>query len=93
MAISRLHDYLICYDISCPRRLQRVHRCLVDHAIPLQYSVFRAEMTEDQLKRLIGKIKRLINNREDDVRFYRLQDHKKAYCLGKPLLPEGVMLL
>lgn len=33
-------DYLVCYDVRDPRRLQRVHRHLLAVGIPLQYSVF-----------------------------------------------------
>jgi len=36
MGISRIHTYLIAYDISDPRRLQRVHTFLKQCAIPIQ---------------------------------------------------------
>ena len=35
-----MREYIICYDITCPRRLGRIHRVLKRLANPLQYSVF-----------------------------------------------------
>ena len=32
--------HLIAYDIASPHRLQKAHRYLIQHAIPLQNSVF-----------------------------------------------------
>ena len=32
--------HIIAYDISDPRRLQKAHRYLIQHAIPLQNSIF-----------------------------------------------------
>ena len=35
-----MHSWLIGYDITDPRRLQRVHRVMVDCATPIEYSIF-----------------------------------------------------
>jgi len=39
-------EYIICYDITCPRRLGKIHRLLKQSALPLQYSVFLFNGTE-----------------------------------------------
>jgi len=51
VSFSEPHVYLISYDIADPRRLQRVHAFLRRHALPVQYSVFLARLSE---RRLVG---------------------------------------
>jgi hypothetical protein len=37
---NSLQAFVIGYDISNPRRLQRIHREMCKHAAPLEYSIF-----------------------------------------------------
>ena len=46
MSKSKAKPYLITYDISDKRRLQRVHRLLKSQAIAMQYSVFISVMNK-----------------------------------------------
>ena len=86
----RLH--LICYDIADPRRLGRVHRRLVKHGLPLQYSVFLVYTHKPGLQRILAEIAALIDCREDDVRAYPLPRDPDYNHLGRQPLPEGVTL-
>ena len=83
-------DYLIGYDIRCPRRLQRVHRKMIGFATPVQRSVFLFTGTNKELDDCIATIKPLLNLKVDDFRCYRLPPNGFRGRLGAPVLPEGV---
>lgn len=80
----RLANYwhLIVYDIRCPKRLRRVHAFLKKQAYALQESVFAWQGTEQELIKLQQGLKDCINNKEDDVRGYRLPANQKLYLFG-----------
>lgn len=86
-----MKKYLIGYDISNEKRLQKIHRKMIKFATPIQYSVFIFEGTEKELKVCLGKIMNIFNNKEDDLRIYLLPTKGKQWQLGKSLLPEGIV--
>ncbi|MGZ8153399.1 MAG: CRISPR-associated endonuclease Cas2 [Methylovulum sp.] len=92
MADSQKAHFLICYDIADPKRLSRVHRCLKKQGLPVQYSVFTAELRRAQVEKLLARLTALIDQREDDVRCYTLPNNLEFNALGKQFLPEDVML-
>jgi len=92
MAVNQVSQYLIVYDISNPRRLQRVHRMLKKHGLPIQYSVFSVVMSQVQLQRLLEAIKVLLDEKEDDLRCYRLPGSIECIILGKQFFPDDVLL-
>jgi len=66
-------DFLICYDISSPKRLSKIAKILEKDAIRIQKSVFLgASMTKEDIKLLIEDISDYINPKEDDVRIYKV---------------------
>lgn len=85
-------EYIICYDISCPRRLGRVHRLLKKSAIPLQYSVFYFHGTQTQLEHCLTRLQQLIDPRHDDLRAYPIPQRGIRVNLGHATLPEGIYL-
>ncbi len=84
---------LLCYDISDPRRLGRVHRIVSRYAISLQYSVFYLYIDAETLDLLCQELQDVIDPREDDIRIYPLQNGQTADILGKQGFPEGMQLL
>ncbi len=92
MSIHRKHPHIACYDIADPRRLQRIHRYLKGIGIPLQYSVFLLYLNRDGLARVVRRLERLVDPREDDVRIYPLPQKPDWLWWGRPLMPEGVHL-
>ncbi|MGC8791850.1 MAG: CRISPR-associated endonuclease Cas2 [Bryobacteraceae bacterium] len=91
MSASQVRLYLISYDISDPRRLHRVYAFLKRHAMPVQYSVFLAWLSERRLLSLLGEINRRIDPRCDDVRAYPLLADCKAVTTGRLYFPDGVV--
>jgi CRISPR-associated protein Cas2 len=93
MALNQTRTWLIAYDITCPKRLARVHRYLKTVAIPVQYSVFAAEENESGINRIREDLAQKINPKTDDVRIYPLPNTLELYHYGLAALPEGMQLL
>ncbi len=67
-----LHVYLVTYDIADAKRLRRVHKTMKGFGDPLQYSVFRCELSEANCVRLKETLTRTIQHDEDQVLIFRL---------------------
>lgn len=93
MALNQPLRYLIAYDIRNPRRLIRVHRFLRREGMPVQYSVFTAQLTQRKLTRVMDGLQAIIDVRADDVRIYPLPTRLDASLLGRQMFPDDVMLL
>ncbi len=84
-------NYLICYDITSPRRLSRVYKFLKGRGLHLQYSVFLCSLTYQELKDVKERLKELIDEKLDDIRIYPLPSSLKVAVIGKGArIPEGV---
>lgn len=86
-----MREHIICYDITCPRRLGRIHRALKKTALPIQYSVFLFKGTTQQLEHCIEKLEQLMDPNTDDIRIYPLPERGLRYSLGPGALPENVL--
>ena len=93
MALNQPLRYLIAYDIRNPKRLIRVHRFLRREGMPVQYSVFTAQLTQRKLDRVRDGLQSIIDERADDVRIYPLPSRLDASLLGRQMFPDDVMLL
>lgn len=89
----RKHLWIIAYDITDPKRLGRVGRYMVKHAVRVQYSVFVAELSDAALDRLLEGLEAIIDVKTDDVRAYPLPDRCEVTLLGPQMFPAEVMLL
>jgi CRISPR-associated protein Cas2 len=63
--------WLLCYDMTDPRRRRRMARLLEGAAVRLQRSVFVAECTPHEAQRLHRRGERLLRA-GDDLRLYAL---------------------
>jgi CRISPR-associated protein Cas2 len=68
--VTAARTYLVAYDIRAPRRLQRVHKALSKVGYSLQDSVFSADLEDCERPKLVTRLRRLIDENEDDVRFH-----------------------
>ncbi len=75
-------DYLVCYDITRPRRLARVYRHLKGMGMHIQYSVFKCSLTWQQLGKLKEKLYEYIDEDYDDIRIYPLPAGGKVNVFG-----------
>lgn len=61
------HRYLVCYDITEPKRLQRTFKKMNGFGDPVQYSVFLCDLSPKELVLLEEALTELINLKEDRV--------------------------
>jgi CRISPR-associated protein Cas2 len=59
--------HLIAYDIACPKRYRQVYKAMRGHGEPLQYSVFRCELSDVELHKLKEQLWPVLNLSEDRV--------------------------
>lgn len=85
-------QFLIGYDISNEKRLQRVYKRMLKFAVPIQYSVFLYDGTLNNLLSALEDVLSEIHQKEDDLRVYPLPSNGKQWRLGKASLPEGIFL-
>lgn len=69
---SRTLPHLVAYDVSSPKRLQRINRLLKGWGVPVQYSVFLCPLTARSKALLIDEIENIMDMKYDDVRIYPL---------------------
>lgn len=93
MALNTPRGWLIAYDITDPKRLARLHRFLVKHATPVQYSVFHFEGSTAQMGRLMNDLDSRIDPSTDDVRGYQLPERLSIDTLGRGSLPGNTLIL
>lgn len=74
-----MESWLVCYDISNPRRLRKVATACEDYGVRKQLSVFLVRVSAVQFARLRGRLYGLIDHKEDQVLFVPLCGR----CVGK----------
>lgn len=77
--------WIICYDITDDKRRRKVVQILEAYGLRAQYSVFECDISDRQQMTVHGKLAKVIDEEEDDVRFYPLNqaDIKRVQTLGK----------
>ncbi|HEY3443118.1 MAG TPA: CRISPR-associated endonuclease Cas2 [Paludibaculum sp.] len=93
MSLSEERAWLVAYDITESRRLVRVHRLLKQHALAVQYSVFAALRSERQIENVMARVRREIEETEDDVRVYPLPALCETHVFGPGAFPRGIELV
>lgn len=63
---------MVSYDIVKDRTRTRVMKSLKDFGNRVQLSVFECDLSDDQYQRMKEGVEKLINKKEDRVRYYRL---------------------
>ncbi len=86
-----MREYIICYDITEPRRLGRIHRALKKAALPVQYSVFLFCGTPEQLALCLARLEAIMDPDTDDIRAYPLPQRGLRLALGPGALPGGIL--
>lgn len=76
---------VVSYDISDDKRRLKVMKTLEGFGERVQYSVFECRLKRRDLARLKKRLKGLVQEKEDDVRFYLLCEQcvERIIPLGK----------
>lgn len=89
--------YLLTYDIADPKRLAKIAKAMEAIGERVQDSVFEAYLDAAELGRLLKKVEKIINLKEDSLRVYLLCGacREKVRCLGQgKVTPQpGVMIV
>lgn len=77
--------WVVSYDIPNDKRRRKVSKVLEGYGRRAQFSVFECELDEVKLGQLELRLRREIDEKEDDIRFYPLNraDLKRVRLLGK----------
>lgn len=67
-------DYLVSYDIACPKRWRRVFRLLQGYGEWMQLSVFRCRLDPRRHARMTAELDELIDTGEDRLLIARLDE-------------------
>lgn len=95
------HRYLVCYDIADPKRLRAVFKKMHGFGDPVQYSVFKCDLSRAEKALMLGALRDILNIREDRVMIVRLgplegKIDDRVEFLGQPLMPwkrEGAIII
>jgi CRISPR-associated protein Cas2 len=82
-------SYLVCYDISDPKRLRAVFQTMRGYGDHLQYSVFECQLTPIEFVRCRAELDAIIHHDEDQVLFVDLgpsagRGDRVITAIGKP---------
>jgi CRISPR-associated protein Cas2 len=84
--------YIVSYDISDPKRLRNVFKCLYGYGDHIQLSVFRCELTATDKTRLVARLEELIHHGEDQVLVVNIgpvpgRADSAVESVGRPFVP------
>ena len=76
--------YLVCYDIVSDKKRAKIAKTLESLGMRVQKSVFECILDDKEYKQLSEKLLRMINKKEDQLRFYPLTEscRSKVKVLG-----------
>ena len=82
--------WVISYDIKDNKRRNSIAQELKNHGKRVQYSVFECLLPNEKALKLIKKIERLIDSKQDSIRYYKLCEtcRSKIMILGKGKITE-----
>jgi len=64
--------FLVCYDISHPKRLRQVAKILEGYGNRLQFSVFECPLDKQRLAELKSELLGIVHHEEDQILFVSL---------------------
>lgn len=84
-----MNSWLVCYDISDPKRLRKVARRCEDFGYRKQFSVFLVRVSATDFVRLRSRLYDCIDLNEDQVLFIPLSESglRQMESIGRPTDP------
>jgi CRISPR-associated protein Cas2 len=80
--------FLIAYDITNDRRLNRVRQFLKGYSTGGQKSVYECFLTDGELRYVKRKLERLIDEDEDRVHVFTMDGRSRTHTLGIAVQPK-----
>lgn len=69
---------VLVYDVN-KKRVAKIHKICRKYIYPVQRSVFEGEITQKQLKKLMGEMEKNMDKKEDAVCVYEMDSNKYTY--------------
>lgn len=91
MAKNQKRNWLIGYDITSSRRLNRVRHQIIKEALPVQYSLYLYHGSQDELIQLLDRLTKIIDITQDDIRAYPIPSKAEINLIGSQGLPSSVI--
>lgn len=89
--------FVLVYDIAADKRRLKIAKAMESVGERVQYSVFEAWLTETELQKVLKRVKKVLNEKEDSLRIYRLCETCRAKVqrlgVGGAVEPPGVMIV
>lgn len=88
-ATNKKRNWLVVsYDITNDKRRAKIMKTLEGYGRRVQYSVFECELRPGDIEKLKGRLRKLIDPKQDDIRFYPLCESclEKVTTMGKARL-------
>ena len=82
--------YIVCYDVTDPKRLNKTYKKMNGYGDPVQYSVFQCELSDMELLYMQDDLKEILNLQEDRVLIVNTGPSEND--IGKHILTMGVPL-
>lgn len=61
------HSYLVCYDITEPRRWRKVYKTMKGFGEWLQFSVFQCRLSREKVLRLTDRLSDMVDHEKDHI--------------------------
>lgn len=75
--------YLICYDITDPKRLQQVGHYLKGYKVDGQKSVYECWVTESERRIILERLDQLTEPAADRIQLFQLDPRQQVQCYGQ----------
>lgn len=86
-----MKEFLICYDITDPRRLNRIASCLTKSSLRIQKSIFIFKGSFKLFNEVLRQVLTKLDASKDDLRVYEIT-HRNSVHLGLSVLEEGILI-
>ena len=84
--------YLVAYDVADDKRRTAVFKIMMGHGDHVQYSVFLCQLNDVELERLKGRLRKVLNQRDDQAILLNLgpagsELTQRLECIGRGYTP------
>ena len=86
-----MKEFLICYDITDPSRLNRIASCLKKYYLRIQKSIFIFKGSSRLFNEVLRQVLTKLDASKDDLRVYEIMRRNSVH-LGLPVLEEGIWI-
>ncbi len=69
------YNFVIAYDISDPKKLQKIAKIIEKRALRIQYSIYvYFDATQKDITSLLKEVTKIYDEKKDDIRVYKIKN-------------------